>query len=64
MRDELQNILGLHDKGNFRRNYLNPALESGIIERINKDIPNSPTQKYVLTEKGKELKKQLQEEEN
>lgn len=51
--------LKLNDKGNFRRNYLNPALEAGLVERKNKDIPNSPNQKYRLMEMGKELQKKL-----
>lgn len=61
-RDELQVALKLNDKGNFRRNYLNPALEAGLIERKNENILNSPTQKYRLTEMGIELKKKLKEE--
>ena len=43
---ELMNSLGLSHRHTFRQNYLNPALEAGLIERT---IPNKPTsrlQKY------------------
>jgi hypothetical protein len=47
--DELLRRLGLRHKATFRKNYLNPALESGVIEMTEPDSPRSPTQRYRLT---------------
>ena len=43
---ELMDRLGLSHKPNFRKNYLNPALEQNLIERTVPDKPNSRNQKY------------------
>ena len=43
---ELMDRLGLSHKPNFRKNYLNPALEQNLIERTIPDKPNSKNQKY------------------
>ena len=56
-RQELQDMLGLSDRKNFRINYLNPAIEAEVIELSNPNNPKSSRQRYVLTEKGKRLKK-------
>lgn len=40
--------LGISHRTNFRRNYLNPALEKGIIERTISDKASSKNQKYRL----------------
>jgi len=50
---ELMRTLGLSHRPTFRKNYLQPALESGLIAMTQPDSPRSPTQKYFLTEKGK-----------
>lgn len=47
--------LGLSHKPTFRRNYLNPVLSQGYLERTIPDKPNSPAQKYRLTGKGRQL---------
>lgn len=39
----------------FVDNYMNPALENGLIEMKYPDSPNHPKQRYTLTEKGKTL---------
>lgn len=52
-RDELQHALGLKDRKSFRKRYLKPALDDGLIEMTIPDKPNSRLQQYVLTEKGK-----------
>ena len=43
---EIMKKLNLSHKPTFRKNYLNPALESKIIERTIPDKPNSKNQKY------------------
>jgi len=58
-RQELQNDLGLKDRRNFRENYLDPALENELIQLKYPDSPNHPKQKYMLTEKGSEMLKNM-----
>ena len=52
---DLMGRLNLVHRPTFRKNYLNPALEAGLIEMAMPDSPRSPTQKYFLTERGKQL---------
>ncbi|WP_069130093.1 Fic family protein [Rhodohalobacter halophilus] len=59
-RDDIQEKLGLSDRKNFRKNYLNPAIESGLIEYTIPDSPNHPNQKYRLTQSGKAYKNKLE----
>lgn len=49
----LMTLLGLTHRPNFRRHYLNPALEEGWVERTQPHSPNSPTQRYRLTEQAR-----------
>ena len=58
-RQEIQDALSLKDRRNFRENYLEPALVEAVIEMKYPDSPNHPKQKYLVTEKGSEIKKQL-----
>ena len=51
-RQALQTALGLKDDGHFRKAYLLPALEAGLIEMTNPDKPTSRLQRYRLTAKG------------
>ena len=50
----LMEKLELSHKPTFRRNYLNPTLAQGDVGRTIPDKPNSPVQKYRLTEKGRQ----------
>jgi Fic family protein len=43
---ECMEKLGLTHRPTFRRNYLQPALDAGLIERTVPDKPNSRLQKY------------------
>lgn len=43
---ELMNKLGLKSKDNFRNNYINPALEVGLIQMTEPNKPKSKNQKY------------------
>jgi ATP-dependent DNA helicase RecG len=55
-RKALQAALGLKDAEHFRKSYIQPALEAGLIEMTIPHKPRSKKQKYRLTEKGqKEL---------
>ena len=47
-RDELQGALSLKDRKSFRKHYLKPALDAGLIEMTLPDKPNSPLQCYQL----------------
>lgn len=52
MRNELQEMMELKDRKNFRKKYLNPALEQGWIEMTIPHKPNSSLQRYQLTPIG------------
>lgn len=56
-REELQQILRLRDRENFRKLYIVEALEKEYIEMTIPELPNSPNQKYRLTRKGEKLNK-------
>ncbi len=52
-RRQLKTALGLKDDEHFRKAYLMPALEAGLIEMTLPDKPRSSRQKYRLTGKGR-----------
>ncbi|MDE5920335.1 MAG: hypothetical protein K2G82_01805, partial [Paramuribaculum sp.] len=54
---DLINLFGLSDVRKFRKNYIQPALAEGAIERLYPDRPNHPKQKYRLTDAAKDWKK-------
>lgn len=58
-RTEIMKKLKLFNRDYFRIGYLQPALISGYIEMTMPDKPKSRFQKYLLTAKGNELKKNL-----
>jgi ATP-dependent DNA helicase RecG len=43
---EMMAALGFGSRDKFLKNYLSPALKSGLIEMTQPDTPKSPTQKY------------------
>ncbi len=52
---DLMAQLSLSHRPTFRKNYLEPALAAGLIERTQPDSPRSPTQRYRLTARGRAL---------
>jgi len=62
-RKELQQALELRHEGNFRENYLEPALNEALILFKFPDIVNHRDQKYKLSEEGLLLRKMLIERE-
>ena len=51
-REELMTGTGIHDRKHFRVAFLQPALESGLVEMTRPDKPNSSQQRYRLTSLG------------
>ena len=54
-RQELQERLGLRHRDSFQQNYLQPALQAGLIEMTIPHKPRSSKQQYRLTERGRLL---------
>jgi len=54
-KQQIMKILNINNADYFRLNYLQPALEAGLIERTIPDKPTSGNQKYRKTKKAKEL---------
>ncbi|MCK9508275.1 MAG: hypothetical protein M0Q54_07535 [Pigmentiphaga sp.] len=61
LREDLQKILKLKDRENFRLNYLKPALDIGFVEMTIPEKPRSSLQQYRLTDKGVNYLTQLKE---
>ena len=51
-RTGLQQALGLKDEKHFRKAYLLPALDSGLVEMTRPETPRSSKQRYRLTALG------------
>ena len=51
-RQAIQDALGLTNREHFRKAYLAPALEQGLVEMTLPDKPNSRSQRYRLTALG------------
>jgi len=51
----LLQAVGLKHRPSFLENYLQPALEQGLIKMTQPDSPRSPTQKYRLTQLGRQV---------
>ena len=61
-REEIQDKLNLKNRDYFRKNYLVPAIEQGLVALTLPDKPTSKHQKYYLTEKGKDILASLNKE--
>lgn len=53
---ELMTLVGIKHRPTFLYNYLQPALDMGLIEMTIPDKPNSSKQRYLLTEAGKNMR--------
>ncbi len=49
---EMMASVGLKDRVNFLKNYLNPGIQADVLKLLYPDKPNHPQQKYLLTVKG------------
>ena len=49
---QMMATLGLKHRPTFRKNYLKPALDEGLITMTHPESPNSPRQKYRIDSKG------------
>ena len=56
---DMMDEMGMKSRPMFLNNYLTPALKAGLLERTQPNSPNSPTQKYRLTEKGRKILKEV-----
>ncbi len=61
-RQQLQTALKLKNDEHFRKSYLLPALEAGLIEMTIPDKPRSSKQKYRLTMAGQALLEQIKDQ--
>ena len=59
---KLRAILGYTNATKFKNSYIAPLMEQGLVVMSQPDKPNSPTQKYYLTEKGKRVIGSVEEE--
>jgi hypothetical protein len=53
-RQAIQDALELANREHFRKTYLAPALEQGVIEMTVPNKPTSRSQRYRLTDLGKQ----------
>jgi len=54
-REDIQLVAKIKDREYFRGEILKPLIESGLLQMTIPDKPNSPKQKYVITEKGRRM---------
>jgi predicted HTH transcriptional regulator len=54
-RREAMQCVGISSRPTFVYDYLQPAIQAGLVEMTQPDSPKSPTQKYRLTPKGKNI---------
>jgi ATP-dependent DNA helicase RecG len=54
-RAELMHAVGMKDRVSFSKIYLDAAIADDLIEMSQPNAPKSPTQKYRLTKKGRNI---------
>ena len=54
-RAELMHAVGMKDRVSFSKNYLDAAIADDLIQMSQPNAPKSPTQKYRLTKKGRNI---------
>ena len=52
---ELRTLMGMNNATKFKKNYLDPLIELGLVKMTDPDSPNSPKQRYILTDAAKTL---------
>ena len=52
---EIQGRIGIKSRRYVRENMIQPAINKGLVLRLYPDKPNSPRQKYYLSEEGLKL---------
>lgn len=62
LREELQAHLALKDRKHFRKAYLHPALDAGLIEMTIPEKPRSRQQRYRLTMAGRAIVEQMKDQ--
>jgi hypothetical protein len=50
---QLMECLGLRHRPSFRKNYLHPALDAGLLHMTHPGFPSSPSQRYRLTARAR-----------
>ena len=51
--------LGLSHRPTFRKNYLHPAMSTGLVEMTRPGSPSTKNQKYRLTARGRRMKQKV-----
>ena len=59
---ELISITGFKHRTNFKKNYINPLVNNGLLALTVPDKPSSPNQRYITTEKGRNVLEQKKRE--
>lgn len=52
---EMLSFMNLSDRTKFRKKYIYPLLDSGILQMTSPDKPNSREQRYFLTQYGLDI---------
>ena len=52
---EMREFCGMKDATYYKTNVIAPLIDARLVEMTQPNSPNSPTQRYVLTEEGRKL---------